>query len=48
MSNLAIDSRKSADHLPAAAYEENRDEMWDGVLVISPIANDEHQDWQPI
>jgi Uma2 family endonuclease len=46
MSNLAIDSRKPTGKQPAfnASYEENRDEVWDGVLVMSPIANVEHQD----
>ncbi|HEV3235434.1 MAG TPA: Uma2 family endonuclease [Gemmataceae bacterium] len=45
MSRLAIDSEKPATRLPTsnALYEENRDEVWDGVLVMSPIANNEHQ-----
>jgi Uma2 family endonuclease len=46
MSSLTIDPRKPASQLPGfnASYEENRDEVWDGVLVMSPIANVEHQD----
>jgi Uma2 family endonuclease len=37
-------TKHAGSPVPTQRWEENRDEVWDGVLVMSPIANDEHQD----
>jgi len=40
----AVAIGQSVQPSPSRSFEENRDEVWNGVLVMSPLANDEHQE----
>ncbi len=37
--------KRSQERLEAGLADGNRDEVWDGVLVMAPVANVEHQDF---